>query len=138
MRVCNQGYSSNIWFESYGLRDGTAVTLEHIMALLFYTNFSTQCYEFGRTYRKVSEFESERSLKKRHSEVAVWGRLLRELVECYGYRMAPGDPDSEQRDFCVFYHGVSVSMMFNSTSISLCGPVSTSISMLSLLPWSLY
>ena len=134
MRVCNQGYSSNIWFESYGLRDGTAVTLEHIMALLFYTNFSTQCYEFGRTYRKVSVFESDRSLKKRHSEVAVWGRLLRELVECYGYNMGPNHPAREMRDFSVFYHGVSASMLFDSTEITLCGPVSTTLSMLSVLP----
>ena len=51
---------------------------------------------------------------------------LRELVECWGHTMQYPD----RADIKVFYHGISSSMLFDSTSIRLCGPVSTTLGML--------
>ncbi len=127
-RVCNHGSTDSMWLESYGLADGSPVGVDHIVALLFYCNFTKQSYEFSRTFRRTSLFESDRSLKRRHREFAVWGKKLREIVECWGYTMA--EPDRE--DITEFYHGVSASMLFDSTSIRLCGPVSTTLGLHSL------
>ena len=108
-----------MWEKSYGLKDGAPVSLEHIVALLFYTNFTENSFMFSKTYRKAGPFESDRLLKRRHS---IWGRLLRVLVECFG------EITGHNRHIKVFYHGINASMIFNGTSIKLFGPVSTTLS----------
>ena len=112
--VCEVTY----WDKLYEIKRGHRITVKHVQSLLFYTNYSKQCYLFGATYRKTSELESNESLKKRHSEVAIWGRLLRETVEVFGIKMG-------QSHIARFYHGVSEELYFASTSIKLCGPTST-------------
>jgi hypothetical protein len=56
-------------------------------------------------------------MKKRHREYAIWARLLRETVEAFGTTM-------QDSNIKWFYHGVSDTLIFDSTSIKLCGPVS--------------
>ena len=106
------------WEKPYGIKRGDLITIKHVQSLLFYTNYSKQCYLFGATYRKTNELESDESLKERHSEVAIWGRLLRETVEAFGIMMG-------RSNVARFYHGVSEEMYFPSTSVKLCGPTST-------------
>eukprot|EP01084_Bolivina_argentea_P094221 169381_1 len=72
-----------IWEQVYGIKDGSLITLDHVMSLLLYTNFSELCFKFGATYRKLSNDETDHALKRRHREYAVWGRLLRETVEVF-------------------------------------------------------
>ena len=102
----------------YGIKVGDRITVKHVQSLLFYTNYSKECYLFGATYRKNSELESDESLQERHSEVAIWGRLLRETVEVFGTMM-------HHSNISRFYHGVSEELYFASTGIKLCGPTST-------------
>ncbi len=102
----------------YGIKEDERIGLEHIMVLMFYTDFDENSRIFSSTYRKISEYESNESLKARHSEVYYWGRYLRELVECFGEVM-------EDSEIPLFYHGVSCELLFDSTHILLCGPVST-------------
>eukprot|EP01083_Nonionella_stella_P235275 827465_1 len=104
--------------ETYGIEAGTEISLNHIVAVLCYTNYSKHCYEFSRSFRRISPNESDESLKQRHGEFYHWARALRECVECFGVCMA----DSS---ISFFYHGISRSMLLDSTSIKLCGPVST-------------
>ena len=59
----------------------------------------------------------------RHSQVANWARSLREAVECFGEQMG------YRKDIGAFYHGVSESLLFESTNIRLFGPVSTTAGM---------
>eukprot|EP01083_Nonionella_stella_P027904 76845_1 len=107
------------WFrETYGIEEGTEIGLKHIVAVLCYTNYSKHCYEFSRSFRRISPNESDESLKQRHGEFYHWARALRECVECFGVCMA----DSS---ISFFYHGISRSMLLDSTSIKLYGPVST-------------
>ena len=128
-RVCGwYSFGQNMWADAYGLEDGSLVTVEHIMALLFYCDFTKTCGEFCKTFRKIWVFESDDSLKRRHSEVAIWARLLRELIECFGWTMS--DPDANMMDCHVFYHGIAGSMVFNRTSNFICGPLSTSSGLL--------
>eukprot|EP01083_Nonionella_stella_P002467 7121_1 len=109
------------WESYYGIRKGQEISLQHVLALLLYTNFSKQCFELSATYRKCNEYESDFDLKQRHREYHYWAKLLRETVECFGTA-------AEDSKIKVFYHGISSSLIFNSTSIRLCGPVSTTAS----------
>eukprot|EP01083_Nonionella_stella_P215240 774852_1 len=104
--------------EPYGIERGTEINLKHIVAVLCYTNYSKHCYEFSRSFRRISADESDESLKQRHREFCHWARALRECVECFGTKMS-------QSKIPFFYHGISRSMLLDSTSLKLCGPVST-------------
>ena len=84
-----------------------------------YTNFTKQSYLFSKTFRKTEIFQSDRVLKKRHSEVANWAKYLRELVEAFGESMG------SSKHIDIFYHGINSSMIFHGTSLKLHGPVST-------------
>ena len=122
--LCNYGFSSQIWKESYCIADGTPISLAHVIAILMYCNYTEASYEFSRTFRKISAIESDRVLKQRHSEVSIWGKLLREAIECFGEKV------QERQDIKAFYHGVSREMVFPGTSIKLNGPVSTTLGMI--------
>ena len=122
--VCNgSGTQNEKWKQCYGLADATPISVAHIVALLLYTNYTEMSFEFSKTFRRSGPFESDRLLKERHSEVAVWGRLLREIVECFGVQM------SRRRDLKVFYHGINREMIFPGTYINICGPMSTTLGM---------
>ena len=96
--------------------------MEHIVSILLYTNFSELSYLFSATYRKTHEYEEDEDMLSRHQEYGNWGRLLRETVECFGRSMSKSNVKT-------FFHGVSSTLIFNSTAIRLCGPVSTTSSM---------
>eukprot|EP01084_Bolivina_argentea_P170933 296172_1 len=110
--------SSAIWENIYGIKKGSTLSLQHVMAILFYTNFSKQCNEFRATYRKNRDNEKDYELKKRHREYYHWGKLLREAVECYGIKTAKSEINA-------FHHGLSETLIFDSTTIYLCAPTST-------------
>ena len=104
----------------YGIMSNAIITVQHIMSLLFYTNFSSHSAAFSATFRREHGFETDESLKARNREYWHWSRLLRECVECYGqgfgniYRATP-----------TLWHGVSAELIFDSTFIRLYGPFST-------------
>ena len=87
-----------------------------------YTDFTEHSRLFSASFRKVGPYESAQDLVERHGEYHHWGKLLRELVEAYGEVMALSQIKT-------FFHGVSASMVFDSTNIQLFGPVSTTASM---------
>ena len=98
----------NKWHRLYGIAKYAVITIQHLMALLFYTNFSHQQYEFTATFRRIYYNETDESLKRRHSQFHFWGKLLRETVECFGTEMSRV-PER------VFYHGINQEMLFEST-----------------------
>eukprot|EP01083_Nonionella_stella_P280553 954416_1 len=106
------------WKKPYGIVKGDEIELKHIVALLCYTDFSGYCYEFAKSFRKISPIEPDQSLKQRHREFRHCARYLRECVEVFGDEMG-------QSTIEWFYHGISRSMLLNSTDIELRGPVST-------------
>ena len=109
----------NFFEKFYGIKPGTLITVDHVLSILLYTNYTKHSYLFSSTYRKNNLYESDRSLKTRHSEYYWWGKNLRESVEIYG------EPMVHRKDIPTFYHGISDSLLFNSTTIRLFGPVST-------------
>ena len=115
--------NDSCWEESYGIAKSEEITIEHVVAILLYTNYSDLCYLFSATYRKIHEYEEDEDMLLRHTEYGIWGRLLREAVECFGIGTGDGHIKT-------FFHGVSSTLIFDSTSIRLCGPVSTTSSMM--------
>eukprot|EP01084_Bolivina_argentea_P203250 347175_1 len=103
-----------LWRQNYGIKQGEPISVQHIMSLMCYTNYSKQSYEFTATYRQYGDYESDKDMKSRHREYWNWGKLLRETVECFG------DFLNER-----VHHGINDTLVFNSTSVLLCGPVST-------------
>ena len=97
------------WFHLYGIPGYVSVTIHHLMALLFYCNYSFHQNKLTATYRRIYWNETDKSLKRRHAEFYWWSRFLRELVECFGIKMSRA-PESK------FYHGIGVELLFESTS----------------------
>ena len=114
--------AGNKWQPLYGIKEDDEVTISHIMALLFYTNYSKASYEFSASFRRIFWNETDESLKGRHSAFCHQARLLRELVEAFGGTMGHC-PSS------VFYHGVSTDLVFEGTLFKLHGPLSTTSGM---------
>ena len=116
------------WEKCYGIKDGSEISVQHIMSVLFYTDFTDQSAAFSGTFRRTSPFEADESLKARNREFWNWSKLLRETVECFGQSMG----ELYRAGLKTLYHGVSKSLIFDSTFIKLCGPLSTTAGLLKL------
>eukprot|EP01083_Nonionella_stella_P109532 319503_1 len=64
--------------------EGSAITVDHLVAILLYTNFAHVEYELSVTCRKLSPAESNEALKERNSHLANLSRYLGETVHCFG------------------------------------------------------
>ena len=91
------------------------------MSILFYTDFSKQSAAFSGTFRRTSPFEADKSLKARNREYWNWSKLMRETIECFGQDMY----QAHNAGLRTLYHGVSSSLIFDSTFIKICGPLSS-------------
>ena len=52
----------------YGISSDDSISVEHIMSILFYCNFTENCRKLSETFRKKIYYETDESLKKRHSQ----------------------------------------------------------------------
>ena len=110
--------------KAFGIKHCTPIKVEHIIALLMYTDFDQHSRLFSASFRKSSPYETVADLVERHRQYYHWGKLLRELIEAYG-------------EWLVFsqikylYHGVSAELLFDS--LQLFGPVSTTASLCTFL-----
>ena len=106
--------------------------VEHLFVIILYCDFSDLCTAFSGTYRRKNVFESLKSMKSRHSEFAIFGRLLNEVVNGL-----PSTPRSEEskRGYCdlnpragsgPFFCGLKGVRNIGSFAITLRGPCSTS------------
>ena len=113
------------WHTVYGVKAGHTATIPHLMALLFYSNYPAASRQFLASFRKTVWNETDFSLKQRHSSFAVQGRLLRELVECFGGTMS-------QCAVKLFYCGMDCRLALKSTAFNYHGPLSTTSGLLCL------
>ena len=63
-----------------------------------------------------SSYESDESLRKRHSEFVHWAKYLKECVDCFGTEL-------EKRQ--ILYHGVDQMMVLKAVDVRFNGPTST-------------
>eukprot|EP01084_Bolivina_argentea_P268224 455519_1 len=102
----------------YKIFEGSPVRIEHLLSMMLYCNFTILQQKCSETYRKINQYETDASLKQRHSNYANWGRLLRELVDAYGWYT----DGSEARMH--LYHGLNTTYEFTSLHAIIKGPFS--------------
>lgn len=124
-------------FNAFSDDNEAVIDLEHIMALLLYTNWGILRAHFLETFYRRNEEESNVSLKSRHSNFAIFGRLLSESVQWFGRKvvdvkhgslsMRSLSPEQRGTDDLRFFHGIDASKtLFHSTTIRICVPLSCS------------
>ena len=111
------------WEQIYGIKRGSIITLDHIIAITFYTDYTELSSEFSTSYRRLSADESDETLKKRHQLFANWARLMREAVEVFGTHL------SKAPNYKLFYHGITKRMVFSGFCQRFCGPTSCTLSL---------
>eukprot|EP01084_Bolivina_argentea_P090811 163549_1 len=98
------------------------ISINHILAILFYCNFSELSRYFCATYLDCDSC-SLVQWKAQHCEFANLGRLVREAIEDYGDAVQKDtNREVQQR----FYHGLDSKFVCSSTMIRFCAPVSCS------------
>ena len=100
-----------------GIKDGSTASVEHIIALLIYTDFQYHQCELKKQCRKLSANEPLRELIRRNSEIYHWCKLIKELCIFYGETMGKDD---------VLYSGMGEYLMFDSLCTRFECPISTS------------
>ena len=106
-------------------KKGSALSKEHLFAVILYCDFSALCTAFSATFRLRDEFEDVESLKARHSQFGHFGRLLVELVLDFGINGYESKYNpSYQRG--PFFCGLNCPLNIGSYAIRLNGPCSTS------------
>eukprot|EP01084_Bolivina_argentea_P067419 122777_1 len=83
-QIVSNGNNTDI----YAIKSGDPLTLNHLISIKLYTDFSSLCDVFCKAFRlrKITEHQYERiqSLETRNSKIANWCRLLIEAVQAYG------------------------------------------------------
>lgn len=136
-KSCSKTHSQR-WKTFYGstTEPTNLITIEHIVCMSIYCNFFEICEQFLNTYKRLMnesnmnnssiEYETIKMWKERHSEYAIFGRLLRNIIEDWGTTV----PDRNQ-SMQFYYHGIQSEndspFVFNSTLLRFCSPMSTSI-----------
>eukprot|EP01084_Bolivina_argentea_P170717 295835_1 len=93
--------------------------MDHVLALIIYTDFPELCTSLRSTYRKISPKESIQDQIKRHSLFANLGRMLYEAYVFFG---------STDSKITVLYHGMALQLLFQTMYCIFNSPTSTTTS----------
>ena len=100
---------------------GTVITIEHILAIICYTDNDNLCYEFRKSFRNNNDDGSPKNagrLVYDNSEFGHWGRLLHQCVYVYGNNI------NFKHNY---YHGLNQKLIFDEFAFNISLPISTSI-----------
>merc|ERR1719350_2067882 len=89
----------------YDIAFGAALSLWHILSLIFYCDFTKLCTNFSSSFRAIKPFETLRNIKKRNAMYYWMSRYLRELVELFGL-CSFGDWRTNNKIFGPFFTGL--------------------------------
>ena len=113
----------------YGINPGDPITLEHLVALKIYTDFTELnqlfCEHFRRKKLSGNIFESTRSVGARNGKFWNLAKLLKEAVQCFGTFFSQNT---------ILYRGVDKQFIFPSFVPRYHTPLSTSKSVCFHLP----
>eukprot|EP01083_Nonionella_stella_P175040 608473_1 len=105
------------YFDFYGISDGDALSIHHVLSVLLFMDYSLQT-KLNHAFINL-EKETDDELRHRHSFYVNWARLLCETVEIFGnYKFHETIND--------FYHGTNCCMYFDEIYASLYAPTSMS------------
>ena len=99
-----------------GILEGTPITINHLVSLKLYTDYTKIQREFKRYCRRYNDKESIQQIIRRISELGHWFRYLRESVQFYGEYM---DKDE------YLYSGFNAKLIFPSLKQHFEIPIST-------------
>eukprot|EP01084_Bolivina_argentea_P227199 383739_1 len=113
----------------YDINAGDPIKLEHLLAVILYTDWSDLCTKFSSTFRKKLYHPLEKA-KTQNAEYGNWSKLLREAIQFYG-QSGEGEIDEITKQIVnklkgPFFCGVKQMMVIYSFNIRLCCPTSTS------------
>ena len=117
--------ANQYWAKTYNIPYEKELSLDHVIALLLYCNFTDLSAAFSATFRRSSTYESDILLIERHSNFHNWGKNLREMIEVYGV-LCKNIDGIRKKDR--FYHGINIKMYFRNCYAHICGPMSTTLS----------
>eukprot|EP01084_Bolivina_argentea_P214984 364944_1 len=102
----------------YGIKKGASLTINNLIAVILYCDYSDLCTHFSSTFRPKGSSESLKSIKLRNSEFWWLSRTLRETVQLFG--------NNRTKEKGPFYCGMNCIMYLYQFDIRLSGPNSTS------------
>eukprot|EP01084_Bolivina_argentea_P050697 93237_1 len=108
----------------FDMKYGQLISVKHLISMMVYCNFNTLQQKFSETFRKLDEYETDQSLRQRHSNFYHLARLLRECVECFGMTWGVGCQFTRPMSITV-YRGISKQFTFSSMNAFIFGPFST-------------
>eukprot|EP01084_Bolivina_argentea_P254241 427390_1 len=126
----------NIFYLYYGIAEETPLSINNLLSIIFYTDWSNLSYEFSKTFRSLSYYEPLSSIKCRNREYANWSKTIRETVERFGnqgfredyHKMWKRSKQMQQRyqfEKGPFFCGLSTLLVIPAFSLRLNSPTST-------------
>ena len=114
-------------------RNGDPITMNHLISIILYCDYTNLSSEFTRTFRKSHPFEVLSQIKKRNSYYYHWSKTLRCTISKYGQNdyssgaHSWGDRGHLPRLIGPFYCGMSVVLNITHFNMRLSSPTSTSV-----------
>lgn len=126
-------------FLHYGIKPKAPLSLQHILSVILYTDWTELSTAFSSTFRSISQQEKLSSVKSRNREFRNWSKTLRETVEYFGNNGEPPEftelsdgakkeiEKYQEYDFVTgpFYSGLSFVMVIPEFNIRINSPTST-------------
>ena len=104
--------------EVCGIKPGSEMTVEHMICLKVYTDFTDQQATFKEQCRSLYRDEPIEKIIRRNREIAHWCRLLRESIMFFGETMTESD---------TVYCGLNAKLIFSSLHQIFECPLSTTL-----------
>ena len=100
------------------------ITMQHLLSVILYTDYTQHSSQFTSTFRKNNKFEPIQAIKKRHTKFYWMSKFLQETIKAYGQRY---DTDDKDKGLCgPFFTGMSMVMSMPQFNMRLLSPTSTS------------
>ena len=107
----------------YGIRDGSIITVPHLISLILYTDYTDLCTDFSSTFRKTHTFETLDNIKRRNQNFWWMSKLLRETVEIFGDSSFNANGGRTLKG--PYYSGLSFIIPVSNFFLRLSSPTST-------------
>eukprot|EP01084_Bolivina_argentea_P099821 179369_1 len=104
----------------FNIAPGSAITINHIISLKIYTDYTDIQNKFKKYCRKYNAKETISEFIKRNSKIAHWCRYLKESCMFYGETMSKNER---------LYTGLTIKLLFGSLSTHFECPLSTTMLM---------
>eukprot|EP01084_Bolivina_argentea_P092674 166709_1 len=111
---------------AHTIKEGSKITMEHLLALYLYTSFDSLSYNFSSTFRSLNNTQTFKDCMLRNAEYAIWAKLLSETVNVWGTTVHWFRYAAAGSRIKVYYHGINCLLYFTSFVTTFNSPTSTS------------